>query len=140
MDEGLYQPYDEWIKKAIEQELIGREDLLPPWIKYPGMPRFSIGWRMGNGESYNDMWNEWIQHLDQGQKIAYFRKYAPIPTDFLTLVAEAFGFTDIIEEILSRKGEFAGIRWLEQQKLANYEKFMEYYTGFWNKSASSDEA
>jgi hypothetical protein len=26
--------------------------MIPPWKKYPDIPRFSIGWRMGDGEDY----------------------------------------------------------------------------------------
>ncbi len=33
--------------------------MIPPWIKYPAIPRSSIGWRMGEGEAYWDDFREW---------------------------------------------------------------------------------
>lgn len=32
---------------------------LPPWRKYPNIPRGSIGWRMGFGEEHWDEFYEW---------------------------------------------------------------------------------
>lgn len=28
------------------------QDLAPPWVEFPDIPRYSIGWRMGPGEDY----------------------------------------------------------------------------------------
>jgi hypothetical protein len=33
--------------------------MVPPWIKFPAIPRASIGWRMGEGEGYWDDFREW---------------------------------------------------------------------------------
>jgi hypothetical protein len=33
--------------------------MIPPWLKYPGLPIGSIGWRMGDGEGYLDDFREW---------------------------------------------------------------------------------
>ncbi|AWM38863.1 hypothetical protein [Gemmata obscuriglobus] len=33
--------------------------MIPPWVKYPSIPRASIGWRMGEGEEYWDNFRVW---------------------------------------------------------------------------------
>ncbi len=33
--------------------------MVPPWVKYPSIPRASIGWRMGEGEGYWDDFRAW---------------------------------------------------------------------------------
>lgn len=33
--------------------------MVPPWVKFPAIPRASIGWRMGEGEGYWDDFREW---------------------------------------------------------------------------------
>ena len=33
--------------------------MVPPWVKYPAIPRASIGWRMGEGEGYWDDFRAW---------------------------------------------------------------------------------
>jgi hypothetical protein len=33
--------------------------MVPPWVKYPAIPRASIGWRMGEGEEYWDNFRVW---------------------------------------------------------------------------------
>ena len=33
--------------------------MIPPWVKYPAIPRASIGWRMGEGEGYWDDFRDW---------------------------------------------------------------------------------
>jgi hypothetical protein len=33
--------------------------MVPPWVKYPAIPRASIGWSMGEGEEYWDAFRAW---------------------------------------------------------------------------------
>ena len=33
--------------------------MLPPWLKYPELERYSAGWRMGGGEGYTDKFMQW---------------------------------------------------------------------------------
>ncbi len=46
------------------KKLKGKKILPPPWIAYPEIERYAIGWRMGCGESYIDEWGEWYISLD----------------------------------------------------------------------------
>ncbi|HEY5934916.1 MAG TPA: hypothetical protein VIU61_09780 [Kofleriaceae bacterium] len=65
------------------------EPLPPPWVRHPNIPRFSIGWRMGYGESYLDRWWPFAQALDTPALIEYFRSYAPIPVEWVDFVGMA---------------------------------------------------
>ena len=43
----------------------------PPWIAFPEMERYSIGWRMGYGEAYIDKWGAWFDSLAEEEVKAY---------------------------------------------------------------------
>lgn len=46
--------------------------LMPPlWLAYPGIERFSIGWRMGNGESYRYRFCDWFSSLFDEEQAEY---------------------------------------------------------------------
>ena len=45
--------------------------LPPPWIAYPEMERYSIGWRMGFGEYYIIRWGAWFRALTETEKKTY---------------------------------------------------------------------
>lgn len=70
---------DQLLDEAIARELEGRRRLVPPWVKYPEIPRGSIGWRMGAGEWYARMWSRWIDRLASEDVREYWRLYEPIP-------------------------------------------------------------
>jgi protein-tyrosine-phosphatase/N-acetylglutamate synthase-like GNAT family acetyltransferase len=62
---------DEQLDRAIDSELARRDELAPPWIVFPEIPRRSIGWRMGGGEWYLWTWSRWWQRLDGDARAAY---------------------------------------------------------------------
>lgn len=132
MNQEHHQTYDELLQQAVAKELATRDDLLPPWLKHPEIPRYSIGWRMGYGESYMWTWDKWAEHFNQDQLLEYFRKYTPIPVEWLDWVANRLGYNDL-DDILSGNGEFTGIRWLEQQGLADFAKFKAWYDEHWGR-------
>lgn len=43
----------------------------PPWIAYPEIERYSIGWRMGYGEDYICKWSAWMKSLTEDERKAY---------------------------------------------------------------------
>lgn len=43
----------------------------PPWVRFPDIPRFSIGWRMGAGEDYFVGFARWFQQLNAAKRDAY---------------------------------------------------------------------
>ncbi|MFZ5878745.1 MAG: hypothetical protein ACOY0R_05200, partial [Chloroflexota bacterium] len=63
----------------------------------------------------------------------YFRKYSPIPVEWLDWVAGRCGQDDIDNDMASATGNFSGIRWLEQQGLANFSEFKTWYDENWEK-------
>ena len=75
-------------------------DLLPPWLAFPGLPRFSVGWRTGRPESHLTDWTHWYLRLGEDERRKYRRRYrAPWPLwtgSYLTLsrssVTTVFGF------------------------------------------------
>jgi hypothetical protein len=52
-----------------------KQILLPPWLKYPQIQRYSIGWRMGYGESYFMEWGSWYDSLSDKGKELYQQQY-----------------------------------------------------------------
>lgn len=43
----------------------------PPWLAYPDIERFSIGWRMGFGEDYIDRFSIWLNSLSPEEQAEY---------------------------------------------------------------------
>lgn len=52
-------------------KLKDKKFLPPPWIAYPEIERYSIGWRMGYGEGYIGEWGTWYDTLDSKEKNEY---------------------------------------------------------------------
>lgn len=42
--------------------------MMPPWIRYPAIPRGSIGWRMGEGEAYLEAYDVWLNSLSADER------------------------------------------------------------------------
>ena len=97
-------------------------ELLPPWRKYPEIPRFSIGWRMGYGETYMLIWGEWATCMDQGQLIEYFRKYVPLPVEWVGWVSSWFRHEGLKDYMNAET-----VLWLEQQGLVNFAEYKAWY-------------
>lgn len=51
--------------------LKNKKIMAPPWIAYPEIPRYSIGWRMGCGEGYIGEWSKWYHSLDEKEQKEY---------------------------------------------------------------------
>ena len=49
---------------------------LPPLVQHPEIPRGSIGWRMGHGESYAFALHEWRAQLPTDQRARWDRAWA----------------------------------------------------------------
>lgn len=52
--------------------------MMPLWIAYPEIDRYSIGWRMGYGEDYVYQWGTWFDSLTEEDAKAY-QKLFPEP-------------------------------------------------------------
>ncbi len=51
--------------------LRGKKIMPPPWIAYPKIERYSIGWRMGYGEDYVCRWSAWLDALTEKEQKEY---------------------------------------------------------------------
>jgi hypothetical protein len=64
----------------INEEL--RNAKLPLWLVFPAIPRYAIGWRMGEGEMYAWKFLEWWETLSAAAQQAYQQRY-PEPMGWL---------------------------------------------------------
>ena len=78
----------EWMKEEIAKHIDNNGDIEPPWARFPDYTRYSIGWRMGAGESWMDMWLAWLETLptDLATRRAYLERYPAAPFNWSTLV------------------------------------------------------
>jgi len=51
---------------------------LPPWVVFPDIERYSIGWRMGSGEDYWHAFAEWYSSLT-ATDWSHYRASYPAP-------------------------------------------------------------
>ncbi|MBI5953408.1 MAG: hypothetical protein HY865_17280 [Chloroflexi bacterium] len=119
--------FHEGMKRIIEAELTPQGDLLPPWIRYPQIPRYSIGWRMGGGESYMWAWDSWVEDMKQEQRVEYFKRYLPIPFRWIDWVADRLGFPNVSHAVFSGQGSIEDVHWLEEQGLVNFSEFKDWF-------------
>ena len=54
-------------------------DLPPPWIKYPHIARFDIGWRMGMGENYYNAFYKWFSGISSDERKNYVDRFPEPP-------------------------------------------------------------
>lgn len=50
----------------------------PPWLAFPNIERYSIGWRMGSGEDYIYRFADWLESLSEAERSTY-RQLFPEP-------------------------------------------------------------
>lgn len=65
-------------------------EVRPPYVEFPGVDPFGIGWRMGASEWHIMVWSHWWQESprDEESGLAYFRRHLP-PTEWLYWSATA---------------------------------------------------
>ena len=67
---------------ATEVQWPGPEKPYPPlWLAFPRIPRDSIGWQTGAGESYSQDYSNWYDTLSDSEKETY-NKMFPAPIEF----------------------------------------------------------
>ena len=112
----------------------------PPWIAYPEIERYSIGWRMGYGEDYIVKWGEWYGKLNDREQKEY-QELFPEPITWT-------GYWNKEEECeYYCRGEFGIDLWrekgtpkysLEQIRKEFLEGRSLEYTMFWGHQPSAD--
>ncbi|MDR1449072.1 MAG: NADAR family protein [Propionibacteriaceae bacterium] len=58
--------------------MTGQSLMPPPWLAHPRIPFGSIGWRMGDGESYLWRWHDWFEALPDDPR-NHYRELFPAP-------------------------------------------------------------
>lgn len=74
----------------LKEHLDAHGDLAPPWERFPTCECYSIGWRMGGGESWLMMWHAFLADLGPTARVAYLRRHPPAPITWAALVHRAF--------------------------------------------------
>ena len=101
---GKYKNSD-WYLKASKELIEKYGDVPPPWIYAPTFHPYSIGWRMGGGETHIMILSEWLdqENLSFNARVEYLRKYPSPPRWYLWIIhflwkvdAEEFDETDYI--------------------------------------------
>ncbi|MGF1578164.1 MAG: hypothetical protein ACFCD0_02245 [Gemmataceae bacterium] len=106
------------------------EELAPPWAAFPTYERFTIGWRMGSGESYLGDWWKFIKGFpkDYESRLSYLRRHPPAPLNWCSMVLNVLepGSSHDLEESPGRISELLQLglvkhdaayhTWLGQQK------------------------
>lgn len=72
----------DYYEKHLAEHLDPQGDLAPPWEAFPDYERYTIGWRMGSGESWLGFMNEFLdKHLptDFDTRLAYLKRHAKAP-------------------------------------------------------------
>jgi len=77
MHHRFYVTTDEQLAKDVAAELAEHGTLVPPWHKYPEIPRRSMGWRMGTGDWYMWMWHRWFGSLTDASRAEYVATWEP---------------------------------------------------------------
>jgi hypothetical protein len=126
--------YDAWCEAGIVKELAGGTELLPPWEKFPDIPCFSIAWRIGGyPDCYGASWGHWVGRMDQGQLVAYLRRYVPLPVTWLWWISSCFNCHGVPGDVNLEQGILARMLWMERQGLANVEEFKVWLSEFLQK-------
>jgi hypothetical protein len=71
-------------RASLREHLDGAGDLAPPWEQFPTYERYTIGWRMGAGESWLHMWHVFVGDLDPAfaVRLAYLQRHPPAPVNW----------------------------------------------------------
>jgi hypothetical protein len=73
---GRYKEAD-WYLKSSKELITKYGDIPPPWIYAPNFHPYSMGWRMGGGETHVMILGEWLNQVDLNfdERVAYLLKY-----------------------------------------------------------------
>lgn len=80
---------EKWYVDYVPKMIAQYGDFPPPWIYAENSHPYSMGWRMGGGETHVMAFGEWWEqaHKSFDERIAYFRKW-PAPPRWCAWMAE----------------------------------------------------
>ena len=79
-----------WISDEIKKYVSEYGEVPPHWVFRPNSHPYSIGWRMGSGEGFVEVFNSWFENnlASEKERIDYFHKYSP-PPRWLAMVIDS---------------------------------------------------
>jgi hypothetical protein len=80
--------HDDYYREHLPEHLDAHGDLTPPWARFPNYERYTIGWRMGEGETWLGLWWFFLKGLGDAPdtRLAYLRRHAPAPVNWADAV------------------------------------------------------
>ena len=116
--------------------------LPPPWIAYPHIERYSIGWRMGYGEAYIiDKWGKWYDALSEKEQKEY-RDLFPEPITWIGYWEEEYDAEELFtncEYCIQFWREHGAYKYsLEQVQMDYAMGVQQQFTMFWGHQPSAD--
>jgi hypothetical protein len=114
---------DRLLEDAVRGELAEWGVVRPPYLAFPGIDPYDIGWRMGAGEWHIMVWSRWwgASHPDEESRLAYFRHHPP-PPPWLAWTASAIWADENSEDADegSEDEDDTAVRRLEAHGIATY--------------------
>ena len=82
-----------WHEDHIDEKRDEHGDIVPPWAKFPTLERYTLGWRMGNGEDWLGYVHVFLQQLgtDPDTRRAYLQRHPPAPHTWADWVLSVLG-------------------------------------------------
>lgn len=130
-------------------KMINKRLMPPQWLAYPSIPRGSIGWRMGYGESYSYAFSDWFMTLSENEKAEYIKMF-PEPKRWACywdryrgkgfsledIKTKSYSYNDCITYFWQEDGKpLYNVEWLKKQH--NNGNKIEY-TFFWGHRPSAN--
>ncbi|EMB13466.1 hypothetical protein [Rhodopirellula europaea] len=114
---------EKWYRDRASQMVAKYGDFPPPWVYADNSHPYSIGWRMGDGESHLTAFDEWWVQQDKSfdDRIAYFRKW-PAPPRWCGWMADAIWDLEPWES----EGDFDYTEYFSKLKKLGFEGTDEY--------------
>ena len=76
--------WQQFYRDSLSEKLDENGDLTPPWERFPNYERYTIGWRMGEGEDWLSYWHVFLEDLDAAfeVRLAYLKRHPPAPVNW----------------------------------------------------------
>ncbi|KXX66906.1 hypothetical protein [Flammeovirga sp. SJP92] len=117
----------EWYLESSKALIDQYGDVPPPWVYGPNYHPYSIGWRMGGGESHLMILWEWLsqQNFSFDDRLKYLQKY-PNPPRWLQWIVEFLWDIDTMDfEDEDYAPYFKKLEELGFENVENFEKDFE---------------
>ena len=122
----------------MKQEFDKNDLMVPPWLMYPHIRRYSIGWRMGYGESYIYKFGEWFTALSQDDQKMYQQMF-PTPIGWFGWYEEEIADDDNYDGSILLWNKDGGMKYSLDSLQLEYQSGKKIdYLFFWGHQPSVD--